>query len=153
MSAVWLPSRTNSSSAIWLSNLPIYLLFLFWPPLSMWSSQAKDQIAYAAAVVTYTAAAATPGPLPTVPSRGSNLQRHHRSCCAAAGTPLSPILIKSWCHQIHQTNTGQKTLPLIRQHSRCLKRVSIYADPLCPVCREKSASEVSVPSTAGWCFP
>ena len=54
-----------------LFNFYLYIIFLFWPPHSIWSSWTRDQIQ--ATVATY-AAAAMPDPSPTVWGWGSNLR-------------------------------------------------------------------------------
>ena len=68
-------------------TLGIFFFFFFWPPCSIWSSQARDQI-WATVV---TRAAVTPDPLTLCPQPGIRtcilvLQSHHQSCCTTVGT-------------------------------------------------------------------
>ena len=74
-------NNNNNNSSVWFNTMTIhlqslhyhtkiknkrlflffsFLFFLFWPPHSIWSSEAKDQIW--TAVATYAAAVATPNP-------------------------------------------------------------------------------------------
>ena len=72
-------------------SIRFFSFFLLWPPCSIQSSQARDQIWVT--VVTYAAAVATPdlNPLCWAGNRICipALQQCYRSPCAAAGTPLS----------------------------------------------------------------
>ena len=75
-----------------LVNLSIFFFFFFpffWPPHSIWSSQARDQIQ--ATVATYTAAIAILDLNPLCPAEDGTcipaLQKCHQSCCTTAGTP------------------------------------------------------------------
>ena len=75
---------TLSHSSYHFLNL---LFFLFWPPHSIWSCLARNQIQ--AIVAPYAAAAATPAPyrarlwIESVLA----LQRRCQSCCTTGGTP------------------------------------------------------------------
>ena len=81
----------------------LLLLFVFLWPMACGVPRARDQIW--ASVATYTAAAATPDPLPTVPSgikpTSLPLHRHHPFCRTTAGTPLSFFKATDVCVRVH----------------------------------------------------